>query len=136
VPQYFHAWLDGKTWSAQQVSRRTQAFSLSGQGSLKIPMSRPEIAVSKSGTAYLITRDNEFGGGIRLYAAKPPYTEWKAIDVVPGPLGDGEPEYDLQRWRRDGVLSLFVLPVSQGNHEQATDRGPETARVVEVAGLE
>jgi hypothetical protein len=136
VPQYFHLWFDGQKWSAAQVSQRTEAFSLGGQGTLEIPMSRPEIAVSQSGTAYLITRDNAAGGGLRLYAAKPPYTDWKPTDVVAGPLGDWEPEYDLQRWRRDGVLSLFVLPVSQGNHEQTTGRAPETARVVEVSGLE
>lgn len=135
VPQFYHLWFDGRMWSAQQVSRRTQAFSLGGSGTLEIPISRPEIAVSRSGTVYLITRDREFGGGVRLYAAAPPYTDWTALGVVAGPLGDWEPEYDLQRWRRDGVLDLFVLTSSQGNHERVSGAGPQTARVVEIAGL-
>ena len=59
VPQYFHLWFDGKKWSAQQVSQRTVTFSLAGQGTLQIPISRPEIAVGRTGTAYVITRDKE-----------------------------------------------------------------------------
>ncbi|HTB62993.1 MAG TPA: BNR-4 repeat-containing protein, partial [Opitutales bacterium] len=136
VPQYFHLWFDGEKWSAQQVSQRTLKFSLSGTGTLSIPISRPEIAVSHTGVAYLITRDAEFGGGVRLYAARPPYAQWQVLDVVAGPLGDWEPSYDLVRWRRDGVLSLFVLPVHQGNNERTTNFPPQTARVVELSGLE
>jgi hypothetical protein len=136
VPQYFHLWFDGKQWSAQQVSKRKQTFSLAGNGTLKIPMSRPEIAMSRSGVAYLLTRDEEFGGGLRLYAARAPYQQWQVMDVLPEPLGEWEPSYDLARWRRDGVLSLFVLPVHQGNNEQTTDFPPQMARVVELSGLE
>jgi YD repeat-containing protein len=136
VPQYFHLWFDGVKWSAQQVSQRTQKFSLAGQGTLDIPISRPEIAISRAGTAYLITRDRDCGGGVRLYAARPPYDHWQTLDVIPGPLGDWEPTYDLARWRRDGVLSLFVLPVHQGNNETVTSFPPQTAQVVELSGLE
>jgi hypothetical protein len=136
VPQYFHCWFDGEKWSAQQVSQRTRAFSLGGQGTLELPISRPEIAVSRRGIVYLITRDQEFGGGIRLYAARAPYTQWQALDVWMEAMGDWEPSYDLNRWRRDGVLALFVLPVHQGNNEKVTDFPPQTARVVELAGLE
>jgi len=136
VPQYFHLWFDGKKWSAQQVSQRMQAFSLAGQGTLQIPISRPEIAVSRSGVAYMITRDREFGGGLRLYAARQPYSQWTALNVLKEQLGEWEPSYDLARWRRDGVLSLFVLPVHQGNNERTTDFPPQMARVVELSGLE
>ncbi len=136
VPQYFHLWFDGQKWAAQEVSHRTLDFSVGGQGTLKLPMSRPEIAVSKSGAVFMITRDDEFGGGVRLYTARPPYAQWSALDLLPGPLGEWEPSYDLQRWRRDGVLSLFVLPVKQGDHENVTDYPPQIAKVVEMAGLE
>jgi hypothetical protein len=136
VPQYFHLWFDGKSWSARQVSFRTLAFSVGGQGTLKIPMSRPEIAVSRKGTVYIITRDDEFGSGVRLYSSKAPYEKWTALDVVPGPLGEWEPSYDLARWHQVGILSLFVLTVHQGNNEKVTDFPPQPARVVEISGLE
>lgn len=135
VPQYYHLWFDGKNWSAQQVSKRTVAFSLAGKGTLQIPISRPEIAVSRAGTAYLITRDNTLGGGLRLYVSRPPYTDWQAQDALTEPLGEWEPTYDLARWQRDGVLALFVLPVHQGNNEKTTGFPPQMARVIELTGL-
>lgn len=136
VPQYFHLWFDGSVWSAQQVSQRKRGFTLGGTGTLQIPISRPEIALSRRGTAYLITRDQEFGGGLRLYAARPPYTQWQALDVLYEQLGEWEPTYDLARWQRDGVLSLFVLPVHQGNNERTTEFPPQTAKALELSGLE
>ncbi len=136
VPQYFHLWFDGRAWSAQQVSQRKRAFTLGGTGTLQIPISRPEIAVSRNGTAYLITRDQEFGGGLRLYAARPPYSQWQAMDVLFEQLGEWEPTYDLARWQRDGVLSLFVLPVHQGNNERVTEYPPQMAKALELSGLE
>lgn len=136
VPQYFHLWFDGLAWSAQQVSQRKHSFTIGGTGTLQIPISRPEIAVSRSGTAYLITRDQEFGGGLRLYAARPPYTQWQAMDVLYEQLGEWEPTYDLARWQRDGVLSLFVLPVHQGNNEKVTAFPPQIAKALELSGLE
>jgi len=136
VPQYFHLWFDGKTWSAQQVSRRTVVFSLTGVGTLQIPISRPEIAVGRAGTVNIITRDNTLAGGLKIYQAKPPYADWKADDVLNEPLGEWEPTYDLARWQRDGVLALFVLPVHQGNNEKTTNFPPQIARVVEITGLQ
>src|SRR5439155_10100201 len=45
VPQYFDVWFDGSTWHRSQVSHRTAKFSISGGGSLAIPISRPEVAI-------------------------------------------------------------------------------------------
>ncbi|MGA2231956.1 MAG: BNR repeat-containing protein [Tepidisphaeraceae bacterium] len=133
IPQYFHIWFDGTTWQRNQVSKRTRGFSLNGTGSLAISISRPEIAISKSGNVYFITRDAEFGGGIRLYRAQEPYQDWTAIDLTTNDLGNWEPEYDVTRWPRDGLLDLFVLPVRQGNHEQTTNFAAQAAEVLEAA---
>jgi len=132
VPQYFHLWFDGSRWQNNQVSRRTEKFSIGGGGSLAIPISRPEIAISRSGLVYVIARDAAVGGGIRLYRAAPPYRDWTAIDLLKQDLGNWEPSYDLQRWSRDGILSLFVLPARQGNHEQTTDFPPQEAEILET----
>jgi hypothetical protein len=132
IPQYFDEWFDGSHWHKSQVSQRTLKFSFSGGGTLKIPIRRPEIAVSATGTAYIITRDAEFGNGIRIYHAAAPYTDWQATDVTHEDLGNWEPDYDLTRFHDAGVISLFVLPVKQGNHEQTTNFGAQIATVVEV----
>jgi hypothetical protein len=132
TPQYFHIWFDGKQWQKNQVSRRSLKFSIGGSGSLAIPICRPEIAIGKSGTVYIITRDAEFGGGIRLYSASAPYQSWQPLDLTHEDLGNWEPTYDLARWKSDGVLDLFVLPVRQGNHEKTTDFPPQEAALLEL----
>jgi len=132
IPQYFDEWFDGHAWHKSQISHRTSKFSLSGAGSLAIPISRPEVAVSHSGTACVITRDAEVGGGIRLYESSAPYQQWNPIDLTHENLGNWEPMYDLARLHDSSILSLFVLPVEQGNHERMTNFGPQTAVVVET----
>ncbi len=133
IPQYFDVWFDGTRWNKSQVSHRTKKFSISGGGSLAIPISRPEIAVSKSGAVYFITRDAEVGGGIRLYQSRAPFDQWTTIDLTHENLGNWEPTYDLLGLHDSGVLSLFVLPVEQGNHEHTTNFGPQEAAILQVA---
>jgi hypothetical protein len=113
------------------VSHRTEKFNISGGGSLAIPISRPEIAFSRSGKAYLITRDAEVGGGIRLYQSSSPFSQWTTIDLTHADLGNWEPSYDQSRLSHDSVLSLFVLPVQQGNHEKTTNFPPQMATILE-----
>jgi hypothetical protein len=131
IPQYYDEWFDCHTWHKSQVSHRTMKFSLSGGGSLAIPISRPEVAITPQGMACIITRDAEVGGGIRLYEALAPYQDWKSIAATHADLGNWEPTYDLSRFRDAGILSLFVLPVHQGNHEATTNFGPQEAAIIE-----
>jgi hypothetical protein len=132
IPQYFHIWFDGTSWHRNQVSHRTQKFSITGGGSLAIPISRPEIAIGSSSQVTLITRDAEYGGGVRFYSAPAPYENWTALDVTHEDLGNWEPNYDISALRAGGPLSLFVLPVRQGNHEKTTDFPPQEAEVLET----
>ena len=132
TPQYFDVWFDGAKWRKSQVSHRTSKFSLSGGGSLAIPISRPEIAMGRSGTVSLITRDVDLGGGIRFYQATAPYEQWKAVDITDENLGNWEPSYDLTALRDTGVLNLFVLHVQQGNHERTTDLPPQEAAILRI----
>jgi hypothetical protein len=134
-PQYTHLWHDGKRWVRNVVSHRKGTFSLSGGGTLRIPLSRPEIAITRQGTVYFITRDSDAGGGIRLYRSHgKDYTRWDPLNVTPPRenLGEWEPSYDTARLQKEGVLSLFVLPVSQGNHETVTGRSPSRAFLLEM----
>ena len=137
IPQYTHLWHDGYRWQRNIVSARTERFVLGGGGTLEIPISRPEIAISKKGEVYFITRDRSLGNNIRVFHAPAPYTKWTTLDLTPpnlpaSNLGEWEPSYDTVRWREAGILSLFVLPVRQGNHETVTDFGPQEAHLLDV----
>ena len=137
LPQYTHLWHDGARWQRNVVGHRTTAFSLSGGGTLRIPISRPEIALHPNGTAYFITRDADNGGRIRVFRSQSQNyaAPWSAIDVTPlgEDFGNWEPTYDTVRWREKGILSLFVLPVQQGDHETVTAHGPQNAFIGEVS---
>jgi hypothetical protein len=132
APQFFHIWFDGTAWKRNQVSHRTGTFSLSGSGSLAIPISRPEIAITKDNRVTIICRDAEFGGGVRLYQSAAPFEKWDTNDITHDDLGNWEPQYDLTRFGQTGILSLFVLPVEQGNHERTTDFAPQQAWLLEL----
>ena len=133
IPQYVHLWHDGAGWRREFVGQRRAPFALAGRGSLHIPISRPEIAIAPDDSVMLITRDAETGGGVRLARSGRSGGRWEEVTLVADDLGDWEPTYDLNRLRDSGILSLFVLPVRQGNHEGVTDYPPQEASVLEVA---
>ena len=132
IPQYFDVWFDGQTWHTTQVSQRKTKFSLRGGGSLAIPVSRPEIGFAPGGQGFIIVRDAEMGGGIVLYRSDASFEHWHPFELSHQNLGNWEPTYDQTRLRTDGILSLFVLPVEQGNHERTTDFPPQQAYVLEL----
>ncbi len=133
IPQYVHLWHDGAQWRREFVGQRRTPFALAGRGSLQIPISRPEIAIAPDDSIIMITRDAEAGGGIRLARSGRAGERWEETTLHAEDLGDWEPTYDLNRLRDTGILSLFVLPVRQGNHETVTTFPSQEALVLEVA---
>lgn len=57
-PQYHLVFFDGKKWQVRQVSQRREAFSLSGGGTKRIPVSRPQVLAAGK-KVYIIFRDAE-----------------------------------------------------------------------------
>jgi hypothetical protein len=121
VPQYQLVYLAGKTWKTAQVSQRTTPFSLSGVGTKKIPISRPQllVATQKGRTAaYLLFRDAERQDRASvLQCPDLAQNRWTAADLTTTSVGNWEPSYDTERWQKAGVLSLFVQRTGQGDGE-------------------
>lgn len=132
VPQIFHVVHDGKAWRAAAVTERRRPFSLAGGGSLRLPLSRPDVAVDRAGTAYVIYRDLDAGGRVQIRWAKEPYLHWQGRDVTPFEVGMWEPNYDPIAWREREELHLWVCRCDQGDHERATDLEAQMAYVVRV----
>jgi hypothetical protein len=71
VPQYMVVHHDGSSWQASQVTRRTAPFSLSGGGTKRIPISRPQIVAAPAGARsriFVIFRDEERGNRVSVAA--------------------------------------------------------------------
>lgn len=135
VPQYQLVYLAGKSWRTTQVSQRSMAFSLSGMGTKKIPIARPQLLVSaqKGRTAaYLLFRDAERQDRASvLSCSNVALGPWTAADLTSSPVGNWEPSYDTERWQKDGILSLFVQRTGQGDGETLENLPPQPVCVLD-----
>lgn len=136
VPQYRLVWLEGKEWKMQHVSHREMPFSLSGGGTKKIPISRPQIVMkNKGGKAhfYYIFRDEERGNMVSV-ATKQDLEEskWKITDLTDFPVGAWEPTYDTELWREEHKLHLLVQHTDQGDGEKTSLLSPQPVYILEV----
>jgi hypothetical protein len=135
VPQYQLVYLDGTTWKSQTISRRTTDFSLSGTGTKKIPISRPQLMVragADSVSAYMVFRDVERGSKVSLAQAsnlaKP---TWAISDLTDYTVDEWEPSFDTDLWNASKVLDLFVQRAGQGDGETTVSLPPQTVTVLE-----
>ncbi|BCM93942.1 hypothetical protein IAD21_05837 [Abditibacteriota bacterium] len=132
VPQYQLVWHDGTTWHQNQVSQRTQGFRLSGGGTKKIPISRPQVVAGKDGAVHVIFRDEELGNGISVASSKDAnHNEWTIVDLLQQRVGAWEPTYDANLWAQKGQLNLFVQRVGQGDAETLENVPPQDVSVLE-----
>ena len=130
IPQYRLVRHDGRAWSAAQVGTRRTPFSLSGGGTKSIPISRPQI-VTDGRRTMLIYRDEERGSRVSLAQSRG-LRRWRVRDLTQDPVDAWEPSLDYERWKREGVLDLFVQRVGQGDGEKTVDLPPQPVRILEV----
>lgn len=120
VPQYQHLRYDGKQWHHQIISNRESAFRLVGGGTLKIPISRPEILIDEKSDVYVIMRgdltDNRLAFAL-LPAPKYIFNQKNAGILVNEDVGFSEPVIDRERWLNEKVLSILVQYNEQRNHD-------------------
>jgi len=132
VPQYQLVWYDGAEWHARQVGQRTMPFRLSGGGTKRIPMSRPQVLAGRDGAVYLVFRDFERGGGISVaVSTDPDRAVWEVRDLYTPSVGLWEPSYDPVVWQRYGQLHLFSQRVGQGDGETLEDVPPQPISILE-----
>lgn len=136
IPQYRLVWFDGKEWHQDQVSQRTQPFSLSGGGTKMIPIARPRLVVKPKGKklqAYYIFRDAERDSKVSMY-----YTSdikkgvWNVKDITDFSVDAWEPSLDSDLWNSKSKLNIFVQKSSQGDGERTTDLESQMVYVAEV----
>ncbi len=131
VPQFFVVYFDGDKWRASQVSNRTSPFTLSGGGTKRIPISRPQIVVDR-GRVTVIFRDEERGSKVSIATTNNISSgNWTIKDLTETSVGQWEPSFDHERWRTRRELDLFVQRVGQGDGEGLEDIGPQMVSILE-----
>lgn len=135
IPQYRVVYFDSAKWRESQVSSRRTAFSLSGAGTKKIPISRPQIiAFSRNGKSKVIVifRDEERGNRISAAISENLAANvWRIVDLNETEVGDWEPTFDPNVWNRKRELHLFVQKVGQGDGEKLENLPAQMISVLE-----
>jgi hypothetical protein len=135
VPQYQLVHHDGKSWWNLVITSRRMPFSLSGGGTKRIPISRPQIFVGGTGEetrAHLIFRDSERGSRVSVASCQDlKARKWEIQDLTEFSVGMWEPSYDTELWDKSGVLHLFIQIVGQGDGEKLDDIPPQTVSILE-----
>lgn len=135
VPQYHVVQRTPGGWQAMDLGFRKNTFSLSGGGTKRIPIARPQIISWKNGKGYatgVIFRDEERGGYISIAVSKEGAPgSWQIIDIYKEDCGSYEPLYDMDLWNSEGRLHLFVQKTDQVDGEGRSALPPQMVKVLE-----
>lgn len=134
VPQFHVVYHDGAAWRVVQATERTTPFSLSGGGTRRIPISRPQLVIGPAQTVYLVFRDAERGERVSVGICDDLVQgTWRFIDLTDEPVGAWEPTYDPALWRRDHTLHLLHQRVEQPDGDDRGDTaGTPQPRMISV----
>ena len=135
VPQYQLIYFTGLAWQVKQISDRKTSFSLSGAGTKKIPISRPQIIVSTTNgrfTAIMLYRDEENGSVASALSCKDLTTNiWTTKNITTNSLDNWEPSYDTELWKQFKKLQIFIQRAGQGDGEKLENLAPQPVYVLE-----
>ena len=122
-------------WKVQNLGFRQMSFSLSGAGTKRIPIARPQVISWKTNTSSmmaLVFRDEERNSRVSLaLASMLSPDKWQIIDLDGQSLGSWEPTLDTELWKEKGLLHLFVQRVEQADSEGSTNIPPQAVEVWE-----
>jgi hypothetical protein len=135
IPQYHLVYKAGDKWEKEILDFRETPFSLSGAGTKRIPISRPQIVVWKTGdalSAAMIFRDKERGNKVSAAINKSIGNDrWNVVDLTQTSVGSWEPTYDTELWKEKKLLHLFVQYVEQMDAEGQAALPPQMVEVLE-----
>ncbi len=135
VPQYHLVYQINKKWETLALNFRKTEFSLSGIGSKRIPISRPQVMVKGTGehaSVLIIFRDEERGNKISVATVgEIKKRKWSVKDLTTISLGSWEPTYDTELWKEKGVINLFIQKVEQIDAEGIANMPAQMIMVLE-----
>jgi len=134
IPQYRVVFHTGRHWELRTLPLHKSPFSLSGGGTKRIPMARPQLLLAGQG-GLLLFRDEERGSRVSVAVIKDFQSfNWNVRDLSEAPVGAWEPTFDSELWKTRGILSLFVQDVTQVDGEGVAQRPPQPVRVFNIKG--
>ncbi|GLB52322.1 hypothetical protein NBRC110019_13610 [Neptunitalea chrysea] len=135
VPQYKIIYRANNIWKLMETNFRKTPFDLGGGGTKSIPISRPKVFVNNL-NVYLLYRDEEKDNKIMLAYRGKNKSEWKQLPLTSYGVGQWEPNYDENLWKKDGVLHVFSQKVEQVDGEGIASLEAQEIHIIEVEKLE
>jgi len=139
VPQYHILYPLQGEWHEQNLGFRKTAFSLSGAGTKRIPISRPQVIAWKNNNntqVALIYRDEENGSKISIAINRNMLNnKWDLQNITSTSVGSWEPTYDIDKWKKRKQLHLFVQRTDQLDKEGNADILPQLVYVLAIKKL-
>ena len=136
VPQYQIIYKKNDKWKLNTLRYRTENFSLSGSGTKKIPISRPQLLVqTKNGTteAILLFRDEKLKSvASAAYIPDIEKQQYSIKSLSKGTLGDWEPSYDTEMWKTRKKISIFTQEVHQVDGEGLQASAPTAVKIIDI----
>lgn len=121
--QYMLAWESGGTWQTSQITDRNPENTDSEGVSQRVPesqlrtyrMTRPIVAVDDEDRVVVAFTDWQRGKKLTIaYSEDPARDDWQLFDLTTENMGSWEPTLDLNRWKSDGVISMFYQEEDNG----------------------
>lgn len=135
VPQYHIIYKINSGWKTINTVFRKTAFSLSGTGTKKIPIARPQIISWKEKNKTLlglIYRDEERNNVVSLAICDDvEKNKWQLMDLLKEDVGSWEPGFDTELWKQKKQLNLFILTTIQVDGEGKSNTLPQMVKVLE-----
>lgn len=135
IPQYHLVYKTKEGWKKEVLDFRRTSFTLSGRGTKRIPISRPQIVAWKTKSnlsAAIIFRDEERGSKVSAAINKNlGKDKWMVVDLTTASVGLWEPTYDTELWKAKSKLHLFIQNVQQEEADAASSFPPQMIEVME-----
>ncbi len=135
VPQYRVVYKNKTGWQRLSTNFRTTPFSLSGQGSKRIPISRPQILLwreKNNSVVAILFRDAERQNRASIATNIGLVNDnWKTIDLNNDNIGSWEPTFDHSLWKKKKKLHLFVQHTEQTDGEGLNNFPPQMIYVLQ-----
>ncbi|MCC6126416.1 MAG: BNR repeat-containing protein [Pirellulales bacterium] len=121
--QFMLAWKDGDAWKVSQIgSRKPENADVRGVSQRvserelqNFRITRPIVMVDETDRVIVGFTDWQRGRKFSIaHSEDPARKDWKFIDLPTEDLGTWEASLDLNRWQKDGVMSLLYQPTQLG----------------------
>lgn len=132
ITNYHVIYYDGEKFRDIMLGNRKEDFSLSGMGTLYIPISRPKILVGQK-MIYFLFRDEDLGSKVSLYYSKLEANKplnFKLANLTDDSYQAWEPAVDIDLWKSSERLDIFLQKTYQISDEKISNVQPTMVKVL------